>query len=294
MMKKNVSLLTCIVCFANAFAQTGIKNGRQQFVYELKWQPGREVRIEIQEESSGTTRFIGKTAEMAQQMNLEGDSFRSKLNSIYRWSVMPTGTNTAGRPTFNFLGNRDSLRYYRNGAPFPLPATDLVPIQFSASAKREHGGVQIEQFSSMPDVPFQTLVNSRLAAQQELNVVNMLFPGPIKLNSADPNDVIDVELSRTLASDSSQQVVIQYGLLRIVDGIAEISLNISMMKFPEPGDVNGHIGQTKGRGILRYDVKSAFPVSLSYTTRSTSTATMGENLRMEDTWTATTRVTIRR
>jgi hypothetical protein len=154
--------------------------------------------------------------------------------------------------------------------------------------------MQIEKFAPMPDVPFQTLVNSRLAAQQELNVVNMLFPGPIQLNPADPHDVIDIELSRTLASDSLQQHMIQYGLLRIVDGIAEISLNISMMKFPEPGDVNGHISQTKGRGILRYDVKAAFPVSLSYTTRSTSTATMGENLHMEDTWTATTRVTVRR
>jgi hypothetical protein len=252
------------------------------------------VRIEIQEQTAGSTRFIGNTAEVAQQISLEGDSFRSRLNSNYRWSVMPTGTNAAGRPTFNFLGNRDSLKYYRNGAPFPLPATDLVPIQFSASAPGGYGGMQIEKFAPMPDVPFQTLVNSRLAAQQELNVVNMLFPGPIQLNPADPHDVIDIELSRTLASDSLQQHVIQYCLLRIVDGIAEISLNISMMKFPEPGDVNGHISQTKGRGILRYDVKAAFPVSLSYTTRSTSTATMGENLHMEDTWTATTRVTVRR
>ena len=290
MMKKNISLLTCILCLGNAYAQTG----SQQLVYEAKWQPGREVRIEIQEESSGTTRFIGNTAEVAQHISLEGDSFRSRLNSNYRWSVMPTGTNDAGQQTFNLLGNRDSLKYYRNGAPFPLPATALVPIQFSAGAPGAYGGMQIEQFAPMPDVPFQTLVNSRLAAQQELNVVNMLFPGPIQLNPADPNDVIDVELTRTLASDSSQQHVIQYSLLRIVDGIAETSLNISMMKFPEPGDVNGHISQTKGRGILRYDVKAAFPVSLSYTTRSTSPATMGENLRMEDTWTATTRVTIRR
>ena len=289
-MKKNISLLTGVLCLGNAFAQTG----SQQFVYEAKWQPGREVRIEIQEETAGSTRFIGNTAEVAQHISLEGDSFRSRLNSNYRWSLMPTGTNDAGQQTFNLLGNRDSLKYYRNGAPFPLPATDLVPIQFSASAPGGFGGVQIEKFAPMPDVPFQTLVNSRLAAQQELNVVNMLFPGPIQLNPADPNDVIDVELTRTLASDSSQQHVIQYSLLRIVDGIAEISLNISMMKFPEPGDVNGHIYQTKGRGILRYDVKAAFPVSLSYTTRSFSTATMGENLHMEDTWTARTRVTIRR
>ncbi len=289
-MNKHISLLANILCLGNAYAQTG----SQQFVYETRWQPGHEVRIEIQEQTAGSTRFIGNTAEVAQQISLEGDSFRSRLNSNYRWSVMPTGTNAAGRPTFNFLGNRDSLKYYRNGAPFPLPATDLVPIQFSASAPGGFGGVQIEKFAPMPDVPFQTLVNSRLAAKQELNVVNMLFPGPIQLNPADPQDVMDIELSRTLASDSSQQVVIQYGLLRIVDGIAEISLDISMMKFPEPGDVNGHISQTKGRGILRYDVKAAFPVSLSYTTRSISTATMGENLRMEDTWTATTRVMVRR
>jgi hypothetical protein len=289
-MNKHISLLANILCLGNAYAQTG----SQQFVYETRWQPGHEVRIEIQEQTAGSTRFIGNTAEVAQQISLEGDSFRSRLNSNYRWSVMPTGTNAAGRPTFNFLGNRDSLKYYRNGAPFPLPATDLVPIQFSASAPGGYGGMQIEKFAPMPDVPFQTLVNSRLAAQQELNVVNMLFPGPIQLNPADPHDVIDIELSRTLASDSLQQHMIQYGLLRIVDGIAEISLNISMMKFPEPGDVNGHISQTKGRGILRYDVKAAFPVSLSYTTRSTSTATMGENLHMEDTWTATTRVTVRR
>jgi len=289
-MNKHISLLANILCLGNAYAQTG----SQQFVYETRWQPGHEVRIEIQEQTAGSTRFIGNTAEVAQQISLEGDSFRSRLNSNYRWSVMPTGTNAAGRPTFNFLGNRDSLKYYRNGAPFPLPATDLVPIQFSSSAPGGYGGMQIEKFAPMPDVPFQTLVNSRLAAQQELNVVNMLFPGPIQLNPADPHDVIDIELSRTLASDSLQQHMIQYGLLRIVDGIAEISLNISMMKFPEPGDVNGHISQTKGRGILRYDVKAAFPVSLSYTTRSTSTATMGENLHMEDTWTATTRVTVRR
>jgi hypothetical protein len=289
-MNKHISLLANILCLGNAYAQTG----SQQFVYETRWQPGHEVRIEIQEQTAGSTRFIGNTAEVAQQISLEGDSFRSRLNSNYRWSVMPTGTNAAGRPTFNFLGNRDSLKYYRNGAPFPLPATDLVPIQVSASAPGGYGGMQIEKFAPMPDVPFQTLVNSRLAAQQELNVVNMLFPGPIQLNPADPHDVIDIELSRTLASDSLQQHMIQYGLLRIVDGIAEISLNISMMKFPEPGDVNGHISQTKGRGILRYDVKAAFPVSLSYTTRSTSTATMGENLHMEDTWTATTRVTVRR
>ncbi len=279
-----------MLCLGNVCAQTG----SQQFVYEVKWQPGREVRIEIQQESAGTTRFIGDNSSVLQQMNLEADSFRSTLRSNYRWSVMPTGTNAAGRPTFNLLGNRDSLMYYRNRSPFPLPATDLVPIQISAIAKDVNGGVQIEKFAPMPDVPFQTLVNSRLAAQQELNVVNMLFPGPMQLNPADPNDVIDIELTRTLASDSSQQHVIQYSLLRILDGIAEISLNISMMKFPEPGEVNGHISQTKGRGILRYDVKAAFPVSLSYTTCSTSTATMGENLRMDDTWTATTRVTIRR
>jgi hypothetical protein len=288
-MKKNISLLTCILCFSSSYAQpTG-----QQFVYETRWQPGREVRIEIQQETAGTTRFIGNTAEVAQQLNLEEDSFRSRLNSNYRWSVMPTGTSSAGRPTFNFLGNRDSLKYYRNGAPFPLPATELVPIQFSAMAKREYGGVQIDKFSPMPDVPIQTLVNSQLAAQQELNVVNMLFPGPIKLNPSDPNDVVEIELSRTLALDSLQQHVIQYGLLRIVDGIAEISLDISIMKFPEPDDVNGHISQTKGRGILRYDVNAAFPVSLSYTTRTTSSAVMGENLRMEDTWIATTQVLIR-
>lgn len=279
-----------MLCLGNVCAQTG----SQQFVYEAKWQPGREVRIEIQQESGGTTRFIGDNSSVLQQMNLEADSFRSTLRSNYRWSVMPTGTNAAGRPTFNLLGNRDSLMYYRNGAPFPLPATDLVPIQISAIAKDVNGGVQIEKFAPMPDVPFQTLVNSRLAAQQELNVVNMLFPGPMQLNPADPQDVMDIELTRTLASDSSQQHVIQYSLLRIVDGIAEFSLDISMMKFPEPGDVNGHISQTQGRGILRYDVKAAFPVSLSYTTRSTSSAVMGENLQMEDTWTATTRVTVRR
>jgi hypothetical protein len=290
MMKINISFLSCILCLCNAYAQTG----SPQFVYETKWQPGREVRIEIQQVTAGTTRFIGNTDNIAQQINLEADSFRSNLRSNYRWSVMPTGLSSTGRPTFNFLGNRDSLLYYRNGVLFPLPATELVPIQFSAVANDLYGGVQIEKFTPMPDVPFQTLMNSRITAQQELNVVNMLFPGPFHVNREDPWDVIDIELSRTLASDSTQKHVIQYRVVQIVNDIAEIAIDILIMQFQEPDNMTGYISNTKGSGILRYDMKAAFPISLSYTTHATSSAVMGENLSMEDTWTSTTHVAIRR
>ena len=284
------------VLFTILFAGTAIYAQSQttpaKFLYQPRWLPGKSVRIEVEHESSGTTHLIGNTSAYRAQLNLTSDSFRSKVFSRYHWVILPGKTEPGMKPAFDCMVTEDSLAYFQNGALFPLRSEKLLPVQFSAIPQDGFGGMQIARFTPMPEVAFNALVNTRMTAQQEMNVVNMLFPGPLYLRQNDPTDVIEVKMARVLPSDSSTLHTVNYSLIKVADGIAEIAVQVRTMRFPEAADVNGYRSQSDGEGILRYDIQSAFPVSLTYTTRTSADALLSEGLTMKETSTETTRVKV--
>lgn len=283
------------ILFTILFAGTCISAQAQtppsKFLYQPHWSHGG-VRIEVEHESSGTTQLVGNTSAYRAQLNLTSDSFHSKVYSRYHWSIIPWKAASAIKPAVDCKVTEDSLAYFRNGALFPLRSEKLVPVRFSAIPQDGFGGMQIARFVPMPELSLNALVNARMTAQQEMNVVNMLFPGPLDLGQNDPTDVVEVMMARVLPSDSSTLHAVTYRVIKIEDGIAFIAVQVRTMRFPVAGDVNGYRSQSDGEGILRYDIESAFPVSLTYNTRTSADALLSEGLTMQETSTETTRVKV--